>query len=95
MGSQHRSYSQPCAVCFLLQSHRVVEFVRQRRHVLRRLTLTNSEGYFSGGGGQAASLQHGVDEMLAAVEAWQVHKLHVCGTNVREALLRGYPGCHL
>ncbi|KAL4445740.1 hypothetical protein ABPG77_008939 [Micractinium sp. CCAP 211/92] len=30
-----------------LQSHRLVEFVRARRGVLRRLTLTNSEGYFS------------------------------------------------
>lgn len=29
-----------------LQSHRLVDFVRERRHVLRRLTLTNSEGYW-------------------------------------------------
>ncbi|KAL4425880.1 hypothetical protein ABPG75_009896 [Micractinium tetrahymenae] len=30
-----------------LQSHRLVEFVRARRGVLRSLTLANSEGYFS------------------------------------------------
>ena len=29
-----------------LQSHRLVDFVRERRHVLQRLTLTNSEGYW-------------------------------------------------
>lgn len=29
-----------------LQSHRLVDFVRERRQVLRRLTLTNSEGYW-------------------------------------------------
>lgn len=30
-----------------LQSQRIVDFARARRSVLRRLTLTNSEGYFS------------------------------------------------
>lgn len=29
-----------------LQSHRLVDFVRERRQVLRSLTLTNSEGYW-------------------------------------------------
>ncbi|KAI7842300.1 hypothetical protein COHA_003941 [Chlorella ohadii] len=33
-----------------LQSHRLVDFVRERRHVLRRLTLTNSEGYWADDG---------------------------------------------
>jgi hypothetical protein len=33
-----------------LQSHRVVDFVRERHQVLRRLTLTNSEGYWADDG---------------------------------------------
>lgn len=33
-----------------LQSHRLVDFVRERRQVLRRLTLTNSEGYWADDG---------------------------------------------
>ena len=38
-----------------LRCHRVVDFVRARRAVLRRLVLTNSEGYWAGGCSAAAA----------------------------------------
>ena len=54
-----------------LRSHRFVDFVRSRRHVLTKLVLTNSEGYGAGGVGRGGAGGGGMLAVQAALsEAW-------------------------